>query len=268
MRCRFQAPGARHPRLRAPRYRRRAQPIQSARRFSAPARQRARPPSARSPSQLPAGSPRPGVTGPAPATRRQPSRTSAGKTRVVAPPPSAAAPSRPAAAIAPKPQLQPEIRRAPPPPPAVQVARPPPPAARVAPPPPPPRMAAPPPPRIAAPPPPGWLRRRHPHRGWLHRRHASPRQRRRPPDGGTAARGRATAVRLQRRQPRSARRTFRMLIVCGQIAPGSGRTGPKSPGHKARKPALFPCFWLESGYIPRHLTRKHGSKGRPVAAGP
>jgi len=27
-----------------------------------------------------------------------------------------------------------------------------------------------------------------------------------------------------------------------------------------RKPAVFPCFWLESGYIPRHLTRKHGSQ--------
>jgi hypothetical protein len=36
--------------------------------------------------------------------------------------------------------------------------------------------------------------------------------------------------------------------------------GPKSPG--------FPCFSRKSRYIPRHLTRKHGSKGRPVAAGP
>jgi uncharacterized caspase-like protein len=71
--------------------------------------------------------------------------------RVVAPPPSAAAPSRPAAVVAPKPQLQPELRRAPPPA-AVHVARPPPPAARIAPSPPPPRMAAPP-PRVAAPPP-------------------------------------------------------------------------------------------------------------------
>ena len=88
----------------------------------------------------PVGQPRPGVSGPA---------------RVVAPPPGAAAPPKPAAAIAPKPQLQPELRRAPPPPSAVHVARPPPPpAARVAPAPPPPRMAAPPPPRMAAPSPP------------------------------------------------------------------------------------------------------------------
>jgi uncharacterized caspase-like protein len=84
----------------------------------------------------PVGQPRPGVSGPA---------------RVVAPPPGAAAPPKPAAAIAPRPQLQPELRRAPPPA-AVHVARPPPPAARIAPAPPPPRMAAPP-PRMAAPPP-------------------------------------------------------------------------------------------------------------------
>ena len=71
--------------------------------------------------------------------------------RVVAPPPGAAPPPKPAAAVAPKPQLQPELRRAPPS--AVHVARPPPPATRVAPAPPPPRMAAPP-PRMAAPPPP------------------------------------------------------------------------------------------------------------------
>src|ERR1700688_3645562 len=32
--------------------------------------------------------------------------------------------------------------------------------------------------------------------------------------------------------------------------------------------ALFPCFRRKSRYIPRHLTRKHGLKGRPVAAGP
>ena len=71
--------------------------------------------------------------------------------RVGAPPPSAAAPSRPAAAIAPRPQPQPELRRGPPPS-AMQGARSPPPAARVAPSAPPPRMAAPP-PRMAAPPP-------------------------------------------------------------------------------------------------------------------
>jgi uncharacterized caspase-like protein len=83
----------------------------------------------------------------------------AGQPRVGAPPPGAAAPLRPTAAVAPKPQLQPELRRAPPPA-AVQAARPPAPAARVAPAPPPrmaappPRMAAPsPPPRMAAPPP-------------------------------------------------------------------------------------------------------------------
>jgi uncharacterized caspase-like protein len=89
----------------------------------------------------PAGAPRPGVSGPAPA--------------------ALAAPPKPAAAVAPKPQLQPELRRAPPPA-AVHAARPPPPAARVAPPSPPPRVAAPPPrmaapsppPRMAAPPPP------------------------------------------------------------------------------------------------------------------
>ena len=107
----------------------------------------------------PLGSPKPGVSGPAPAG--QAARTAvpdaAGKPKVVATPPSAAAPLKPAAAVAPKPQLQPELRRAPPPP-AVQMARPPPPPmARVAPPPrvaaPPPRMAAPPPPRVAAPPP-------------------------------------------------------------------------------------------------------------------
>jgi uncharacterized caspase-like protein len=104
---------------------------------------------------IPPGSPRPGVSGPAPAG--QAARTAlpdaAGKPKVAAPPPSAAAPLKPAAAVAPKPQLQPELRRAPPPP-AVHVARPPPPqAARAAPPPPPPRAAAPP-PRMAAPPPP------------------------------------------------------------------------------------------------------------------
>ena len=103
---------------------------------------------------------RPGLTRPAPGTQAAPSAVPDGARRPgsVAPPPSAAAPSRPAAAIAPRPQPQPEIRRAPPP--AAVVARPPPPAARVAPPPPAPRVAAPPPrmaappPRMAAPPPP------------------------------------------------------------------------------------------------------------------
>ncbi|NOJ49504.1 caspase family protein [Bradyrhizobium archetypum] len=87
-----------------------------------------------------------GAAAPAAATDQQP--------RVAAPPPGASAPPKPAAAVAPRPQLQPELRRAPPPS-AVQAARPPlPPAARVAP-APPPRMAAPPPPaRMAAPSPP------------------------------------------------------------------------------------------------------------------
>jgi hypothetical protein len=57
----------------------------------------------------------------------------------------------------------------------------------------------------------------------------------------------------------------------------SGHSGGlPAPGARSRpigwrpawNPAVFPCFWLESGYIARHLTRKHGSKGRPVAAGP
>jgi uncharacterized caspase-like protein len=110
----------------------------------------------------------PGVTPPGPASPAAPgaatgSRPAIGakapvapagpKPGVVAPPPTTAAPPKPAAAVAPKPQLQPELRRAPPPS-AVHVARPPPPqAARVAPSPPPPRMAAPP-PRMAAPSPP------------------------------------------------------------------------------------------------------------------
>ena len=54
---------------------------------------------------------------------------------------------------------------------------------------------------------------------------------------------------------------------------GSGLKAAESPrrsdsGSRATKMAGFPCFSPESGYIPRHLTRKHGSKGRPVAAGP
>jgi uncharacterized caspase-like protein len=94
----------------------------------------------------------PGGAGARPAIGTIAPAAPAGQPRVATPPPGAAAPPRPAAAIAPKPQLQPELRRAPPPA-AVHVARPPPPAARVAPAPPPPRMAAPP-PRIAAPSPP------------------------------------------------------------------------------------------------------------------
>jgi uncharacterized caspase-like protein len=117
-------------------------------------------------ARLAPGATPPGVaapTAPGAATGARPAigATAPAGPRVVAPPPSAAPPPKPSAAIAPKPQLQPELRRAPPPA-AVQAARPPPPAARVAPPSPPPRMAAPPPrmaapsppPRMAAPPPP------------------------------------------------------------------------------------------------------------------
>jgi uncharacterized caspase-like protein len=87
----------------------------------------------------PAGVPKPAVSGPASAGRAPP-------------PPSAAAPLKPAVTAAPKPPVQPEIRRAAPPA-AANVARPPPPA-RIASPAPPPRVAAPPPPRVVAPPPP------------------------------------------------------------------------------------------------------------------
>ena len=195
--CRFRVPGARHPRLRALRYRQ-APSIRTrglARRLRDSGSDRSR-----RGSRFQARHRRDGSR-----SARWPAET--GRLRsgeVVAPPPSAAAPPKPAAAIAPKPQLQPELRRAPPPA-AVHVARPPPPAARVAPAPPPrmaaataedgravaatkdgratptyaappPRMAAPPPPRMAAPPPPGWLR---------HRR-----------------------VRLRRRRPGSARRAL------------------------------------------------------------
>ncbi|WP_334507837.1 caspase family protein [Bradyrhizobium sp. AZCC 1693] len=108
----------------------------------APAATGARPAIGATAPTVPVVPPKPGVSGLAPSTT--------------------AAPRRPAAAVAPKPQLQPELRRAPPPS-AANVARPtPPPAARVAspsPPPPritapPPRMAAPPPARMAAPSPP------------------------------------------------------------------------------------------------------------------
>src|SRR6185295_7348479 len=118
----------------------------------APAGQIGRP-NAPLPANAPGGSPPPA---PGAATGSRPAigatAPAAGQPRVVAPPPSAGAPPKPAAAIAPRPQLQPELRRTPPPA-AVHVARPPPPAARIAA-APPPRMAAPsPPPRMAAPPP-------------------------------------------------------------------------------------------------------------------
>ncbi|MCA6114120.1 caspase family protein [Bradyrhizobium sp. WSM 1738] len=110
------------------------------------------------PAASPPGAPAPTAPGAAGGARPAIGATApaapAGRQPTVAPPPTAAAPSRPAAALAPKPQSQPELQRAPPPS-AVHGARsPPPPAARVAP-APPPRMAAPPPPaRMAAPSPP------------------------------------------------------------------------------------------------------------------
>ena len=111
----------------------------------------------------------------------------------------------------------------------------------------------------------GWPRRRHPHRGWLHRRLASPRHRRRP---GWLHPRRGRPRRLQRRQPRGARRTFRNADCLGRSHRCVAGPALIRRATRPRKLALFPCFWLESGYTPRHLTRKHGSKGRPVAAGP
>ncbi|KRR00581.1 caspase family protein [Bradyrhizobium valentinum] len=116
-------------------------------------------------ARLAPGAPRPGSAAPAAPSAATGSRPAAigataptapaGQQPRVAAPPSAAAPPKPSATVAPRPQLQPELRRGPPPS-AVQAVRPPPPpAARVPPASPPPRMAAPPPaPRMAAPPPP------------------------------------------------------------------------------------------------------------------
>jgi len=53
------------------------------------------------------------------------------------------------------------------------------------------------------------------------------------------------------------------LIVSPSPDTVNGRGGRRHP-----KMAQFPCFSRKYRYIPRHLTRKHGSKGRPVAAGP
>src|SRR5437868_15328747 len=100
--------------------------------------------------------------------------------------------------------------------------------------------------------------------------------------------GEATSV-----QARRARTLFGRLAPCRSgIArrhenPGKAPQGPKSDpsthapkypgqtpdtGRFARPPPakwlVFPCFPRKYGYIPRHLTRKHGLKGRPVAAGP
>ena len=129
--------------------------------------------------------------------------------------PALAAPPKPAAAVAPRPQLQPELRRAPPPS-AVHVARPPPPAARVAPSPPPPRMAAPP-PRMAAPSPPP--RMAAPRSATADGSAAAPHGGSAAPDGcATAASGSAGGG-----QEVPAGRS--MLIVNGQIRRGSGRGG-------------------------------------------
>jgi pimeloyl-ACP methyl ester carboxylesterase len=73
-------------------------------------------------------------------------------------------------------------------------------------------------------------------------------------------------------------------IVTGSNWPGMARqvdldlvADVRAEARRIAKPTLvigctrdhiIPCFCLESGYIPRHLTRKHGSKGRPVASGP
>ena len=112
----------------------------------------------------------------------------------------------------------------------------------------------------------GWPRRRHPHRGWLHRRPAIAAPP--PPPRMAAPPPRPAAPAPAGGSQESARRTFRNADGSADRTGVWPDGGPKSPGNKARKLALFPCFWLESGYTPRHLTRKHGSKGRPVAAGP
>ena len=129
--------------------------------------------------------------------RRLPALRRARDRAVRGPASGAAAPPRPAAAIAPRPQLQPELRRAPPPS-AVHVARPPPPPAR-------PRRS---PlhrrgwPRHRR----GWPRRRR-HRGWLHHPHG---WQRRHPEWRLRRPGwpRHRRVRLRRRRPGSARRVL------------------------------------------------------------
>jgi len=40
----------------------------------------------------------------------------------------------------------------------------------------------------------------------------------------------------------------------------AGRHGRYTHSEPATEPAVFPCFSAESGYIARHLTRKHGSQ--------
>ena len=146
-----------------------------------------------SPPRAPGSRPAIGATAPA------------GQPRVVAPPPGAAAPPKPTATLAPKPQSQPELRRAPPPA-AVQVARPPPPAARVAP----------------APHRRGWPRRHR--RGWPRRRrhpgwplrphawplhpHVWPRRRHRAWRHRHPGWLRHRRVRLRRRRPGRARRAL------------------------------------------------------------
>ena len=137
---------------------------------------------------------------------------------------------------------------------------------------------------------PASLRRRH-RRGWLRRRQGWPPHHpgwlRRPaaragrgtaasdgcpaaaPDGCSAAPdGRASAASGGAGGRQEVPAGCPMLIVDGQIRRVWPAAALNRRDWKAENPALFPCFWLESGYTPRHLTRKHGSKGRPVAAGP
>jgi hypothetical protein len=64
---------------------------------------------------------------------------------------------------------------------------------------------------------------------------------------------------------------FRLLAVARRQRVRGGRTDAAGRALGVIMPpktAGFPCFSRKSRYIPRHLTRKHGSKGRPVATGP
>src|SRR6267154_3401145 len=58
------------------------------------------------------------------------------------------------------------------------------------------------------------------------------------------------------------------VFGCSEAAAGTDAAGRALRVIKPLKTAGFPCFSRKSRYIPRHLTRKHGSKGRPVATGP
>jgi hypothetical protein len=80
------------------------------------------------------------------------------------------------------------------------------------------------------------------------------------PDGCSAAQdGRASVTSGGAGGGQEVRAGYPMLIVNGP----DRRVWPRRPQSwdwRFENPALFPCFWLESGYIPRHLTRKHGSQ--------